>query len=170
MALIPSRDEKGIADVFAIAFMFLLVVFAGTVLHSHALVPLTSSTERMLQLQTEHLYKTLEQAYVKNYSLTYLSAIADNLVLTQPLVPGGYLRDQLHEMLAYLRPPGHGVRVTLAVGENTWDQIYPTDARPPAPRTKQFSFKGKVCVIRAEADENRVVMVNASLTIFELQG
>ena len=168
VALDIKKDTKGIADVFVIAFMLLMVVLAGSMLHGQALLPLASSMDRQRQQQAEHLYKTLELAHVENYSVSYLSAIADNLVLIHPLVPGEYLREQLDGALAYLRPSGYGVWINLVHGRNTWDQIYPTDASPPELTTKQFSFKGKISVIRAEVAENRVVMVDANVTIFKL--
>ena len=164
------RDQMGIADVLAIAFMFLLIVFSGTMLHAWAKGPMASSLDRQLQQKTEHLYKTLELAHVENYSISYLYAIVDNLVLAQPTVESEYLKMRLDNALAYLRPSGFGVWVNLVCPSEgtTWSQVHPSDAGPPTLETKQFTFKGKISMIRAEAAGDRVVGVDVAVVIFKL--
>ena len=160
-----TRDQKGIADVLSIAFMFLFVVLAGTVLHAWALGPMASVSDRMQQQKCEHLYKTLELSYVENYSISYFDAIADNLVLAQPVEPGDYLRQRLDNALAYLCPLGYaGVVSVQCESEGTpWLQVYPTNAGLPSSEMKQVTFKGKLTLM---AVENRFDL-DAEVTIFE---
>ena len=160
-----KTDAEGIADIFAIAFMFLLIVFAGTVLHSWALVPMRSSLDRQLQLKSEHMYKALELSHIKSYSISYMDAISENLVLVQPVVPGDYLRQRLDSALAYLSPPGYGVIVSVRCESEgaSWLQVYPTDAGIPSLDVKQATFRGKLTLM---AVENRFDL-DAEVTIFE---
>jgi len=167
-SLRSSRDERGVSDVLSLAFMFLLVILAGVLLHSYRFGTISSASDRQLQLKTEYLYRTLELSQVENYSLSYLGALAENVIGVEQVVPGDYLRSSLGDVLEYFSPQGYGVMVELANENSSWVQIYPDDSEKPSFETEKFTFSGKVTIIIAGADENRVAQANASLTLFEV--
>ncbi|KUO40319.1 MAG: hypothetical protein AVW06_02615, partial [Hadesarchaea archaeon DG-33-1] len=94
-------NEKGIADVLAMAFMFILLIFGAVLMHAYSLRPLRAATDRQLQLKCEHIYKTLETAWVEPYTISFLWATAENLVLEHPTVPSSYLRSAMENTLEY---------------------------------------------------------------------
>jgi hypothetical protein len=157
------RERRGVADVLAVAIMFLLVVLVGVLLHTFMLTPLRSATDRQLQLKSEYIYETLATAWVEPYSKSYLRAAADNLVFTEPTIPSDYLSSAMENVLKYLVPQGYAVEVTLTYGDNsnTW-------RLQPKSTGKQFIHSGKISVIRAEPEvgENRTILVQATLTLF----
>jgi len=160
------RERRGVADVLAVAIMFLLVVLIGVLLHTFMLTPLRSATDRQLQLKSEYIYETLATAWVENYTKSYLRAAADNLVLTNPTVPGEYLRSMIEDTLDYILPEGYAAEVKLTHGDNVWELIYPNVGQP-ASAEKQFIHSGTISVIRAEAEvENRTILVQATVTMF----
>lgn len=160
-------DDRGVSDVLAIAFMFLIVVFAGVLLHGYRFDTISSAANRQLQLKTEYLYRTLELSQVENYSLTYFDGVAENLIRVTPqVVPGNYLRDQIEDVISYLRPPGYAVMVQLSYENSLWEQVYPGDAGV-SENSAKFNFAGKVTLIIADAGENRVAQVSAEVTIFK---
>ena len=163
-----KRDDRGVSDVLAIAFMFLIAIFAGVLLHAYRPGAIGSATDRQLQMKAEYLYKTLDLAWVENYSLGYFWAVAENLIgVTEPVVPGDYLRERIDNLLAYLHPLGYAVKIELTRENASWVQTYPAGAGPPSPAAEQFAFSGKVTIIIAEAGENRIAQVNAVLTMFK---
>ena len=148
--------------------MFVVMVFAGVLLHGFALAPLESAADRQLSVKAEHLYKTLEFSYVEPYAISFFAAIAENLVLKEPTVPGDHLRLSLGNALEYLCPPGYAVfvRITGYKSEDLkWEQSHPEKVEPSA--KENFAFRGVVTMIRAEAGENRVVRQNAEVVIFK---
>jgi hypothetical protein len=156
------RERRGVADVLAVAIMFLLVVLIGVLLHTFMLTPLRSSTDRQLQLKSEYIYETLATAWVENYTKSYLKAAADNLVLENSTISEDYLRSKMENVLKYLVPPGYAAELTLTYGDdnNTWG-LQPTST------DKQFIHSGSISVIRADAaPENRTILVQAKLTLF----
>jgi hypothetical protein len=156
------RERRGVADVLAVAIMFLLVVLIGVLLHTFMLTPLRSSTDRQLQLKSEDIYETLATTWVEPYSKSYLKAAADNLVFTEPTISSDYLSSAMENVLKYLVPPGYAAEVKLKYenAENTW-------GLKPASAEKQFIHSGTISVIRAEAEvENRTILVQATLTLF----
>ncbi len=163
-----SRDERGVSDVLSLAFMFLLVIFAGILLHSYKFGAINSASDRQLQLKTEYLYRTLELSQVENYSLSYLGALAENVIGVEQVVPSDYLRSNLGEVLEYLSPPGYGVMVELTHENSSWLQLYPGGSEGPAQVAEKFTFSGKVTIIIADADENRAAQADATLTLFKV--
>lgn len=162
------RESRGVSDILPIAFMFLIVVFAGVLLHSYRFGAINSAVNRQMQLKAEYLYRTLETSQVENYSLSYLGAVAENVVGISPqIVPGDYLRERLDILLAYLRPPGYGIVFELNRGNSSWIQISPSDSGPPEANVEKFSFSGKYTIVIAEADENRVAQVDVTITLFK---
>jgi len=161
-------DSRGVSDVLTIAFMFLIVIFAGVLLNGYRFGIISSAADRQLQLKTEYLYKTLELSQVENYSISYFESVSENLVqITPQVVPSDYLHERIENAIAYLRPPGYAVEVKLTHENTLWQQIYPGDAGAPGENTEKFTFSGKVTLILAGATEQRVVQVNASVTIFK---
>ena len=161
--------DKGISDILAISFMFVVMVFAGVVLHGFALAPLESAADRQLSVKAEHLYKTLEFSHVEPYALSFFAAIAENLVLREPTVPGDYLSASLENVLEYLCPPDHAVLVRIMKYDNEdvkWGQSYPSDVEPPSAKKESFAFRGVITLFRAEAGENRMVRENVEVVIF----
>lgn len=160
-----GNDERGVADVLAMAVMFILVILAGTTLHLLNLQPLEAATDRQLALKSEHLYKTLGLAYIDPYSISYLKAASENLVLAQPMVPSYYLRSSMENALSYLKPDGYAVRVVLTYENNTWQLQVPTDASRPV---QMFKYEGTISLIKAEAGEERSVIVRASVELWKV--
>jgi hypothetical protein len=162
------RERRGVADVLAVAIMFLLVVLVGVLLHTFMLTPLRSSTDRQLQLKSEYIYQTLATSWVEPYSKSYLKAAADNLVLENSTISENYLRLRMDNTLDYILPDGYAAEVTLTYEKENkkWDLIYPNVGKP-APADKQFIHSGSISVIKAEAPENeRIILVKATLTLF----
>ncbi len=161
--------ERGVSDVLTIAFMFLIVILAGVLLHGYRLGTISSASDRQLQLKTEYLYRTLELSEVENYSVSYFGAIAENVIgISAQLLPGDQLRASVGTALEYLHPPGYGVMIELS-GENaTWSQIYPGDAGAPSASQEKFTFSGKVTLILAAGGENRVAQTEVTLTLFKV--
>jgi len=164
-----SEDERGVADILAIAFMFIVLVFAGVLLHYYSVTPLRAATDRQLSLKSGHIYGALDKAQVGSYTLSYLRAAAENLVLAQPTVPGDYLRSRMDNTLEYLRPLEYAVVVSLT-RENAqpWVLVCPSGAGQPAAELKQFTHRGVVSVTKAEAAGERVVLVQVAVTFFRL--
>ncbi len=164
-----SRDERGVSDVLSIAFMFLIVIFAGVLLHSYRFGTIGSASDRQLQLKAEYLYRTLELSEVENYSVSYLGAIAENVIgITPRLIPGDQLRSSVDTALGYLRPPGYGVMIELTRENSSWVQVYPSNAGAPSASAEKFTFSGKVTLILAEGGENRAAQAEATLTMFKV--
>lgn len=160
-------DERGVSDVLSLAFMFLLVIFAGVLLHSYRFGAINSASDRQLQLKTEYLYRTLELSQVDNYSLSYFGALAENVIGVDQVIPSDYLRSSLESALEYLSPAGYGVMIELTHENSSWVQFYP-DNSAPASGVEKFVFSGKVTIIIAGAGENRVAQADASLTLFKV--
>ncbi|HDI12642.1 MAG TPA: hypothetical protein ENF64_00835 [Hadesarchaea archaeon] len=119
------QGQRGVSDVLTMAFMFLLVIFSGVLLHAYGLDAISSATDRQLQMKAEYFYKTLELAQVENYSLSYFEAVAENLIgVTKPVVPGDNIREGICNLLAYLHPDGYGVKVELNYENSFWVQMY----------------------------------------------
>ncbi|MEW5995652.1 MAG: hypothetical protein AB1476_05860 [Candidatus Hadarchaeota archaeon] len=155
------QDKKGVSDILAIAFMLLIMVFAGTLLHAYRLDAVVSAADRQLQLKAEYLYRTLELGQVENYSLTYFGAVAENMLgLGETVVPENYLGERIDNLLAYLTPQNHSAMVQLTKDNLSWTRSYPGQ-----PRATQFTFSGTVTIIVAEAGENRVAQVDARVVI-----
>ena len=165
-----SSDERGVSDILSIAFMFLIVVFAGVLLHSYRFGTINSAANRQLQLKTEYLYRTLELSQVENYSLSYLGALAENVIgITPQVFPADYLHSRVDDVLSYLRSPDYAVLIEITHENSSWVQVYPNDVGMPASDVTKFTFSGKVTIIIAKAGENRVAQANASLTMFKVK-
>ena len=172
-----SENERGVSDVLSIAFMFLIVVFAGVLLHSYRIDTINSAVNRQLQLKTEYLYRTLELSQVENYSLSYLSAIAENVMEIAPqVVPGDYLISRVDNVLSYFSSPGYAIMVKVTYENSSWEQVHPSEAWTLAENLEKFAeiekftFSGKITIIIAEAVENsRIRQADASLTLFKLR-
>lgn len=164
-----TRENRGISDILSIAFMFLIVVFAGILLHSYRFGAINSAVSRQMQLKAEYLYRTLELSQVENYSLSYLGAVAENVIGVSPqIVPADYLKSRLDVLLSYLRPSGYGVIFELTYENSAWIQSSPSDIGPPGSDVERFSFSGKYTIVIAGAGENRVAQADATITLFRL--
>lgn len=169
-----SEDDRGVSDILSIAFMFLIVVFAGVLLHSYMSNIISSSSDRQLQLKTEYLYRTLELSQVENYSISYLEALAENVAgITPQVILGDYLYARVDNVLSYLRSSGYAVMVEVIYDENSyWRQVYPSDARvlvenaEKFANVEKFTFSGKVTIIIAET-EGKIARENATLIMFK---
>jgi hypothetical protein len=168
-----ARDCRGVSDVLAIAFMFLMAIFSGTMLHSYRFDAVNSAVNRQLSMKAEYLYRTLELAQVENYSMTYFEAIAENLMqVSEPVVPGDYLRERIDNLLAYYSsdnaviPSGYAVMIKLTRENLSWEQFYPNNASEPSPYATRFQFSGKLTMIIAGA-ENGMVQVDAMVALFK---
>jgi len=156
------KEMAAVADVLAMAFMFILLVLGAALMHSFSLRPLRAATDRQLELKSEHLYNTLEKAWVEPYSLSFLNAIGDNLVLENPIVPGGYLEGAGKNLLEYLRPPGYAVSLIGNYGGKTWKLVCPENVSESG---KQVTRRGKITIMRAGGEN---VTVDVTLVLFKI--
>ena len=159
-------NNHGVADILAMAFMFVILVLAAVFMHSYSLRPLRAATDRQLELKSEYLYKTLELAWVKP-GVSFLRAAAENLLLEQPIVPGPYLRSAMESVLEYLRPSGYAVSVSLSYENASWELSWPEGAGLGLGAEKQFAWPGEVRLTMA-GGENIVMPV--TVRIFESAG
>ena len=158
-------NNRGVADVLAMAFMFVILVLAAVLMHSYSLRPLRAATDRQLKLKSEHLYKTLELAWVEPYSVSFLRGAAENILLEQPIIPGPYLRSAMENALKYLRPSGYAVAVSLSYDNASWELSWPDGAGLGLGAEKQFVMQGEMRLTMA-GGENIAVPVN--VRIFEI--
>jgi hypothetical protein len=163
-----SSDQRGISDILAIAFMFLLVIFAGILLNGYRFGTINSAADRQLQLKVEYMYRTLELSQVENYSLSYFTAIAENLIMVTPqVVPGNYLRQRIDDAFSYLSPPGYATILELRYENSSWVQSNPKGAITLDNASERFTFSGKITMILAEAGGIRVAQLDASVALFK---
>ena len=153
-------NAKGIADVLAMAFMFILLILGAVLMHAYSLRPLRAATDRQLQLKCEHVYKTLETAWVEPYTVSFLRAGAENLVLERPTVPGSYLRSAMENTLEYLSPPNYEISMTLC-----YDKTLLTFNENRSPPSKRFVRSGTVSITKA-GGENVIIQVEVMLFSF----
>ena len=159
-----ALGERGVADIVAMAIMFILVVFAGMAMHFVTTQPLVAAADRQLALRGEYLYRALESADVGPYAISYLEAAAENLLLKEPTVPGDYLRSSMENVLTYAKPEGYSVRVRLTYGENVWELTVPLTAGEPR---QGATYWGTISIVRAEAPEGeRVLGVRAEVALW----
>ena len=158
-------NNRGVADVLAIAFMFVILVLAAVFMHSYSLRPLRAATDRQLELKSEHLYKTLELAWVEPYSVSFLRGATENLLVEQPIVPGPYLRSTMENVIEYLHPSGYAVAVSLNHNNASWELSWPDGAGLGLGAEKQFVMQGEMRLTMA-GGENIAVPVN--VRIFEI--
>jgi len=133
--------------------MFILLVFGAVLINAYSLRPLRAATDRQLELKCEYIYEALETSWVEPYTISFLRAAAENIVLDHPTIPGPYLRLATENALDYLSPAGYDISSTftsdggtLKFNENN------------APSSKQFVRSGTVSIMGA-GGENVVVQV-----------
>jgi hypothetical protein len=160
-------ETAAVADILAMAFMFVILVLAAVFMHSYSLRPLRAATDRQLDLKSQHLYKTLELAWVDPYSVSFLLGAAENLLLGQPTVPGPYMLSAMENTLEYLRPFGYAVAVSLSYDNASWELSRPQGVGSGLGAEKQFVRQGEVRLTMA-GGENIAVLV--TVRIFESAG
>jgi hypothetical protein len=152
--------DDGVADILAMAFMFVLLVLGAVLMYAYSPRPLQAATDRQLELKCEHIYKALETSWVEPYTVSFLRAAAENFVLENPTVPGSYLRLAMENALDYLGPPDYEISATL-----THDgEILTFNENRESP-SKQFVRSGTISITRA-GGENVVVQVVVKLFSF----
>jgi len=160
-------DDRCVADILAIAFMFVMLVLAAVFMHAYNLRTLQAATDRQLELKSEHLYMALELAWVEPYSVSFLRAAAENLLLEQPTVPESYLRSAMENVLGYLCPPGYAVTVSLSYDGPPWELSWPENVGLGIDAEKQFVKQGKVRLTMASGEK---IAVPVTVRIFEIAG
>ncbi len=160
-----SLKTRGVADVPAMAFMFVVLVLAAISMHAYSSRQLRAAADRQLELKSEHLYKTLELAWVEPYNKSFLDAAAENLLLEQPIVPSPRLRSSMENVLEYLRPPDYAVAVSLAHDNASWVLSCPEGAGLGLPADKQFVRQGEVRITMAGGEN---VAVAVAVRLFKL--
>lgn len=155
----------GVADILAITFMFVMLVLAAVFMHAYSLRPLQAATDRQLELKSEHLYMTLELAWVEPYSVSFLRAATENFLLEQPTVPGSHLRSAMENALEYLCPPGYAVAISLCYDNASWELSRPEGAGLGMNAEKQFTKHGEVRLSMAGGEN---VAVAVTVRIFEI--
>ena len=162
-----SLNDHGVADILAVAFMFVMLVLAAVFMHAYSLRPLRVATDRQLELKSEHLYMTLDLAWVDPYSVSFLRAAAENLLLGQPVVPGPHLRPAMENVLEYLCPPRYAVAVSLSYDNASWELSWPEGAGLGVGADKQFTRQGEVRLTLAGGENIAVPII---VRIFEIAG
>ncbi|GAH43774.1 unnamed protein product [marine sediment metagenome] len=160
-------DDRGVADILAIAFMFVILVLAAVFMHTYSLRPLRAATDRQLELKSEHLYMTLELAWVEPYSVSFLRAATENLLLEQPTVPGPHLRSAVENTLEYLCPPRYAVAISLSCDDSSWELSWPEGVGLGIDAEKQFVRQGEVRLTMASGEK---IAVPVTVRIFEIDG
>lgn len=145
--------DQGVADILSMAFMFILLVFGAVLINAYSMRPLRAATDRQLELKCEYTYQALETSWVEPYTISFLNAAAENIVLEQSTVPGPYLRSSMENALDYLSPPGYDISLTFTSDGGT---IKFNENK--APSSKQFVRSGTVSIMGA-GGENVVVQV-----------
>ncbi|MDI6819888.1 MAG: hypothetical protein QMC89_03170 [Candidatus Hodarchaeaceae archaeon] len=153
---------RGIADVLAMVFMFVLLVLGAVLMHAYTLRPLQAAVDRQLELKCEHLYKAVETAWVEPYTVSFLKAAADNLVLENPVVPGDHLRSQMFAAIDYLRPHDFVVSISLRHGQRTWELVCPENS---SETSRQFIRLGRISITKAGGEN---VVVEATVKLFQI--
>ncbi len=161
------EETAAVEENIAMAFMFVMLVLAAVFMHSYSLRPLRAATDRQLELKSEHLYKTLELAWVEPYGVSFLRAAAENLLLEQPTVPGPYLRSAMENALEYLRPPGYAVAVGLSYENAPWELSRPESAGLGLGAERQFVRRGEMRLTMAGGEN---IAVPVTVRIFESTG
>jgi hypothetical protein len=145
--------DKGVADVLSMAFMFILLVFGAVLINAYSLRPLRAATDRQLELKCGYTYEALGTSWVEPYTISFLRAAAENIVLENPTVPGPYLRSAMENALDYLSPLGYDISSTFTSDGETL-----TFNENKVPSSKQFVRSGTVSIMGA-GGENVVVQV-----------
>jgi hypothetical protein len=159
-------DDRGVADILAIAFMFVILALAAVFMHTYSLRPLRAATDRQLELKSEHLYMTLELAWVEPYSVSFLRAATENILLEQPTVPGPYLRSAVENTLRYICPLGYAVAISLSY-DNSWELSWPENVGLGIDAEKKFVRQGEVRLTMASGEKIAVPVI---VMIFEIDG
>lgn len=157
--------DRSVADILAMTFMFVVLVLAAIFMHAYSLRPLRAAADRQLELKSEHLYMTLELAWVEPYSVSYLRAAAENLLLEEPIVPGPHLLSAMENTLEYLRPPGYAVAISLSYDGILWELSWPEGAGLGLSAEKQFVRQGEVRLTMAGGEN---IAVSVTVRIFEI--
>jgi hypothetical protein len=145
--------DHGVADVLSMAFMFILLVFGAALINAYSTQPLQAATDRQLELKCEYAYGALETSWVEPYTISFLTAAAENIVLEHPTIPGPYLRLSMENALHYLSPPGYEISSTFTSDGGMLK--FNENKEPPS---KQFVRSGSVSIMGA-GGENVVVQV-----------
>ncbi|KUO39141.1 MAG: hypothetical protein AVW05_01985 [Hadesarchaea archaeon DG-33] len=160
-------DDRGVADILAIAFMFVMLVLAAVFMHTYSLRPLRAATDRQLELKSGHLYMTLELAWVEPYSVSFLRAATENLLIEQPTVPGPYLRSAMENAIEYFCPPGYAVAISLSHDNSSWELSWPEGVGLGVDAEKQFVRQGEARLTMAGGKN---IAVPVTVRIFEITG
>jgi hypothetical protein len=151
------EEIAAVADVLSMAFMFILLVFGAVLINAYSTRPLRAATDRQLELKCEYTYQSLETSWVEPYTLSFLNAAVENIVLEHPTVPGPYLRSAMENALDYLSPPGYAISSTFTTDGGTI-----TFNENKVPSSKQFVRSGTLSIMGA-GGENVVVQVVVKL-------
>lgn len=154
--------ERGIADVFAIAFMFIILILGSAIMHAHGLRPLQAATARQLKLKCEYLHGMLETSWVEPYAIGILKAAAEQIVLESPTVPDQYLRLYVTTVLEHLRPSGYGVVVLLSQNGKAWMLTCPEQAHET---DEKFIARGQISIAKAGGE---VMTLSVEVRLFKI--
>lgn len=164
-------DEKGVADVITIAIMFILVVFAGMLLHVWSLGPLNSVEDRQFELRSLCTYQVLNKAWVDPYSQSFLRAAAEQMAVENANVSEEALENYAAEIMDFLAPDGYGVVVKLTEEDNEnnrWPENENIWSWTFTGNEKHYTAIGQVSLTRA-SPENRIFVAKVEVILFELQ-
>ncbi|MCD6248498.1 MAG: hypothetical protein J7J17_03525 [Hadesarchaea archaeon] len=149
-------DRRGVSDVLAVAFMFILLAMATVFISNFIALQLEPAIDRQLELKSEHLYQALKNSWVMPHGLPIIRAIAEQLIIPEePTVDNDYLASYLENTLEYLLPQGYGAAVKLVYGEKVWELTYPTGAEVE----KNFAETGTIPFIISSENAGQIIEV-----------
>ncbi len=154
--------QRGVSDIVAIAFMFIILVIAAVLVHSFMLGSLHAAADRQSELKVEHLRETLQRATVGSYVVPALEAAAQQLVLEEPVVEDSYLSSWMENALDYLCPPDHGIELKLSYNDNWWGMTYPQEN---VREGEELVSRGNVTVTKTGGE---VISVEIEIRMFEI--
>ena len=155
-------DQRGVSDIVASTFMFILLIIAAVLIHGFMLNSLHAAADRQSELKVEHLKEALQRLTVDPYRIQALEAAAQQLVLTEPIVDNDYLSSWMRNTFEYLRPPDYGIQLKLTYIDNSWEIKCPNGGR----EGEEFISRGSVTVAKTGGE---ITSVEVEIKMFKIR-
>lgn len=121
-------DKGGVSDIVVIAFMFIFLIVAATILFGFTSNSLEAAASRQSELKKNYLNRTLERAWIRPGAPALKSA-AELLIVENPRVDNETVQSWMENTLDFLSPPGQGVELELHKDNRTWSVVQPENAK-----------------------------------------
>jgi hypothetical protein len=154
--------QRGVSDIVAIAFMFIILVIAAVLVHGFTLGSLHAAADRQSELKVEYLRETLQRSTVNPYGVPALEAAAQQLVLEEPVVNYSSLDPWMENTLGYLCPLDHGIELRLSYDDNNLLWVYPSNK---VKKGEEFVRRGNVTATKTGGG---IVSVEIEIRMFEI--